>query len=167
MPLIGILSDTHGSLPEAAIDFFANCDEIWHAGDIGSLDILHKLSKISKTKAVYGNIDSQEIRLHVPELLVFEYASIKIMLKHIVGRPGKYTAETNNEINRIKPDILIAGHSHILNIRYDKKNKLLFINPGAAGKYGLHKQQSMVRLYIEKQKIKNIEIWDKSRNKAF
>ena len=167
MPLIGILSDTHGHLPEAASDFFNHCDEIWHAGDIGSIDILQNLSKISNTKAVFGNIDSHEIRLHVPELLVFEYASIKIMIKHIVGRPGKYTTETKDEIKRIKPDILIAGHSHILNIRYDKANQFLFINPGAAGKYGLHKQQTMVRLSIENQKIKNIEIWEKSRNKAF
>jgi len=167
MGYIGIISDTHGFVPEAASEFFRECDEIWHAGDIGDLEVLEQLTKICPVKAVYGNIDGREIRVHTSSLLVFEYCSLKIMLKHIVGRPGKYTPESREQIIRIKPAIVIAGHSHILAIKYDKSMKCLYINPGAEGKNGLHKAQTMVRIKIENNEIKNAEIWEKPRGKAF
>ncbi|MBN2730507.1 MAG: metallophosphoesterase family protein [Bacteroidales bacterium] len=167
MSFVGIISDTHGHVPDAATDFFKECTEIWHAGDIGDLKVLDSLAKICPVKAVYGNIDSHQIRAHTSPLLVFEYDSLKIMLKHIVGHPGKYNPESREQIMTIKPTIVVAGHSHILSIKYDKKMKCLFINPGAAGKYGLHKVQTMVRLRIDNGEIKNAEIWEKQRGKAF
>lgn len=167
MGQVGIISDTHGYVPEAAYDFFKNCNEIWHAGDIGNLKVLDQLAEICPVKAVYGNIDGKEIRARTSSLLVFEYELLKVMLKHIVGRPGKYNTESREQIEKIKPNIVVAGHSHILSIKYDDKMECLYINPGAAGKNGLHKAQTMVRLRIENGKIKNAEVWEKARGKTF
>ncbi|PLW94743.1 MAG: YfcE family phosphodiesterase [Marinilabiliales bacterium] len=167
MGQIGIISDTHGIVPDAVGEFFGECEEIWHAGDIGDLKVLEELAMICPVKAVYGNIDGREVRSRTSSLLVFEYDSLKIMLKHIVGRPGKYNAESKEQIEKIRPTIVVAGHSHILSIKYDEKMKCLYINPGAAGKNGLHKAQTMVRLRIEKSEIKDAEVWEKARVKAF
>lgn len=166
MALIGILSDTHGFVPENSEEFFAGCEEIWHAGDIGAESVLAKLTKIAPLRAVYGNIDDQMMRKTVREINIFQFENQKIIIKHITGYPGRYEPETKNLISKLKPNIVIGGHSHILKIQFDKKNNLLFINPGAAGKHGIHKQQTMVRLQIENGVIKNADIWELDRNKS-
>jgi hypothetical protein len=163
MSKIGILSDTHGFLPESASDFFANCDEIWHAGDIGSLSVLNSLRSIAQVRAVYGNIDGQDIRSVTKNYLVFNCSGKKILIKHIGGRPNAYTTETLEQIKKEQPDIFVCGHSHILLIQYNKIHNLLHINPGAAGKYGFHKSMTMIRFEISENNIKNMEIWEKPK----
>ena len=161
--LIGILSDTHGSLPNESRDFFKDCDEIWHAGDIGDIKILNELQEIAPTYAVYGNIDDSQIKQTTSEELFFQREGVKIYIKHIIGHPNKYQKDILTKLTEYRPDLVIAGHSHILQIIYDKKNKWLFINPGAAGKYGFHQKITLVKLKIENRKISNAQIFEKEK----
>ena len=59
---IGLISDTHGYLDERVFHHFKNCDEIWHAGDIGENDVLKRLQSFKPTQAVFGNIDSHQLQ---------------------------------------------------------------------------------------------------------
>jgi len=161
MVKIGLLSDTHGSLPEKWMDFFSDCDEIWHAGDIGNMIIADTLRNFKKLRAVFGNIDGVDIRREYPELHVFEIEKLKVVMIHIGGYPGKYQATARALIKKEKPGLFISGHSHILKVIYDRQNNLLHINPGAAGKYGMHHKITMVRFRIEDGKINNLEIFEK------
>ena len=161
--LIGILSDTHSSLPKESKDFFKDCDEIWHAGDIGDIKILNELQEIAPTYAVYGNIDDSQIKQTTSEELFFQREGVKIYIKHIIGHPNKYQKDILTKLTEYRPDLVIAGHSHILQIIYDKKNKWLFINPGAAGKYGFHQKITLVTIKIEKNKISNAQIFEKEK----
>ncbi len=161
--LIGILSDTHGSLPKELRDFFKDCDEIWHAGDIGSLEALKELKEIAPTYAVFGNIDDNQIKQITSEELFFQREGVKIYIKHIIGHPNKYQKDVLTKIIDYRPDLVIAGHSHILQIIYDKKYKWLFINPGAAGNYGFHKKITLVKIKIENSKISNAQIFEKEK----
>jgi len=163
MVQIGLLSDTHGSLPEKWMDFFGSCDEIWHAGDIGNMIVAETLSKCKTLRAVYGNIDGGDIRQEYPEFHLFEIEKLKVVMIHIGGYPGKYQATARALINAEKPGLFISGHSHILKVIYDLQNNLLHINPGAAGKYGMHHKITMVRFAIEDGKIINLEIFEKDR----
>jgi putative phosphoesterase len=166
MSKVGVLSDTHGILPEAYKTFFADCDEIWHAGDIGDIGVLEKLSALKPVKAVYGNIDGQKIRQFTSPYLFFNYGDVKVLLRHIAGRPGSYIPEARNQVEMLKPDILVCGHSHILLVKYDEKNNLLHVNSGAAGNSGFHKMITMLRFDIEGRSISNLEIWEKPRMKS-
>ncbi|MCK5171044.1 MAG: metallophosphoesterase family protein [Bacteroidales bacterium] len=164
MKKIGLLSDTHGHVNEKIINFFKECDEIWHAGDIGNIETADKISKLKPLKAVYGNIDGQEVRIVYPKIQSFICESVQVLMTHIGGYPGKYEKGMNELIKNVKPDIFISGHSHILKVIYDKKNDLLHINPGAAGKSGLHKYQTAVRFVIDGKKIKDLEVFEKNRS---
>jgi len=155
---IGLLSDTHAYWDEKYNLYFSDCDEIWHAGDIGSLEILEKLSQIKPVRAVYGNVDGQEIRKMVPKHLRFTIEDAPVWITHIGGYPGKYDKEIIPEIFAHPPKLLITGHSHILKVKYDKTLDLLHINPGAAGKYGFHKQRTLVRFDIDQGSFKNLEV---------
>ena len=161
--LIGILSDTHGNLPVESKDFFNDCDEIWHAGDIGDIKILNELRDIAPTYAVFGNIDDSKIKQSTSEELFFQREGVKIYIKHIIGHPNKYQKDILTKIIEYRPDLVIAGHSHILQIIYDKKYKWLFINPGAAGKYGCHQKITLVKIKIENNKISNAQIFEKEK----
>lgn len=164
MKRIGILSDTHGYLHPNAFEFFKDCDEIWHAGDIVDDFILDELQAIAPVvRAVYGNCDDWDIRREIPEVQVFECEKHKVAIKHIVGYPGKYFPEGFQLIKEEKPTILVAGHSHILKVMNDTKNNLLFINPGAAGHYGIHTRLTMLRLQINGKNISNLEIYDEPK----
>lgn len=163
MVKIGLLSDTHSSLPEKWTEFFRNCDEIWHAGDIGNILVADTLKKFKMLRAVYGNIDGAEIRIEFPESLVFEIEKLKVVMIHIGGYPGKYQATARALIKAEKPGLFISGHSHILKVIYDQQNNLLHINPGAAGKYGMHQKITMLRFVIDDGKIKNLEVFEKDR----
>jgi len=163
MVQIGLLSDTHGSLPDKWMEFFGNCNEIWHAGDIGTLVVADKLKNFKTLRAVYGNIDGSNLRLEYPEIQVFEIEKLKVVMIHIGGYPEKYQAAANALIKIEKPGLFISGHSHILKVIFDRKNQLLHINPGAAGKYGMHHKITMVRFAIEDGNIKNLEIFEKDR----
>lgn len=151
MPLIhiGLLSDTHGYLDERLFDYFAACDEIWHAGDIGSVQVAERLSAFKPLRAVYGNIDSADLRNLYPENQVFECGQLKIWMTHIGGYPPKYTAALKKQLVTIRPDVFICGHSHILKVLPDAERHLLHLNPGAAGHEGFHTVRTALRFAVD------------------
>ena len=155
---IGLISDTHGHFEPRIATYFKEVDEIWHAGDIGKIEVLEELVKIKPVKAVYGNIDGQEIRNVCPEYLSFTKEGVSVLLIHIAGAIGKYNPQVNRLLKNYHPKVLICGHSHILKVAPDKKNNLLHINPGAAGTYGFHKTKTLLRFTLEKGEIKNLEV---------
>ncbi len=163
MTRIGLLSDTHGSFPESAADFFSGCSQIWHAGDIGSVSVLDDLRKFAEVKAVYGNIDDHDLRLQCPEVFIDKIEDTKLAMIHIGGYPGRYSPEARRIIAKEYPAIFISGHSHILKVIYDKKHNLLHLNPGAAGNSGFHNVITMMRFDIDGKEIKNLEIFEKTR----
>jgi uncharacterized protein len=163
MTKIGLLSDTHGRFPENIRDFFASCDEIWHAGDIGSVHVAGLLAEFKPLRAVYGNIDGHEIRLSFPEINLFAVEKVKVAIMHIGGYPGRYEKKAKELIIKEKPGLFVSGHSHILKVMYDPVYNLLHINPGAAGNSGLHRKITMVRFRIDGDKISDLEVFEKDR----
>ena len=158
MKKILLLSDTHGHLDDKIVKYVNQADEVWHAGDIGKKEIINYLTEIKPLKAVFGNIDDKEIRLITKEFLYFNYEKNKVLITHIAGYPGKYNKNVNRLISIYKPNILVCGHSHILKVMYDKKNKHLHLNPGAAGISGFHNIRTMLRFKLDSDKIKELEI---------
>ena len=163
MKKILLLSDTHGHVDDHMMKYVKESDEVWHAGDIGTTQVTDTISSLKPLRAVFGNIDNHELRLSFPKELLFGCEDINIYMTHIGGRPGRYAKGISEKIKSIKPKIFICGHSHILKIKYDKVNQLLFINPGAIGKHGFHKVRTMVRFEIEKSDIKNMEVIEVKR----
>ena len=163
---IGLLSDTHNFLDPMVLEHFKNCDEIWHAGDFGTIEIAEKLkSSLNNTnglkpmlKGVYGNIDGYDVRSVYPEQIVFYCEDVKVMIRHIGGYPPRYNPETKRELLIHQPQLFISGHSHILKIMYDEKLNCLHMNPGAAGKHGWHKIQTLIRFVIDGKEIKDCEV---------
>ena len=158
MKKIGIISDTHGFINQQIINIFKDCDEIWHAGDIGFNNTIENFIKHHHVTAVYGNIDGQQIRAIYPKIQRFKCENIKVLMTHIGGYPNRYKKEIETEIQSFNPDVYICGHSHILKIMYDSKYKLIHINPGAAGKEGFHNKRTIVLLSIENTKIHDIKV---------
>lgn len=158
MTKIGLLSDTHGYWDERYLQYFEPCDQIWHAGDIGSLAIAERLNSFRPFKAVYGNIDGQDIRKLFPEINRFTIDEADVLMKHIGGYPGKYDISIRNILQENPPTLFISGHSHILKVMYDKKLNLLHINPGAAGKYGYHTIRTLIRFTIDKGNFSQLEV---------
>ncbi|MDD5570930.1 MAG: metallophosphoesterase family protein [Bacteroidales bacterium] len=158
MRKIGLLSDTHSFLHSKIFEYFAECDEIWHAGDIGNIKIADELNKFKPLKAVYGNADGQDVRIVYPQFQNFKCEECKVLMTHIGGYPGRYDAKVRELILAQKPNLLVVGHSHILKVFYDKKYNLLHVNPGACGNYGFHLVKTIVRFNIEGERIKNFEI---------
>lgn len=155
---IGLLSDTHGYFPERVFEYFKDCDEIWHAGDIGSVEVLEKLRAFKPTRAVWGNIDGQEVRKITVKDALFFSEKVKVFMTHIGGYPGRYNKEVYVELLKHKPQLFICGHSHILKVQYDQKLKLLHINPGACGNHGWHKVLTIVRFEITDDRIHGLEV---------
>lgn len=155
---IGLLSDTHGYWDERYLKHFESCDEIWHAGDIGSLELAERLATFRPFRAVYGNIDGQDIRIRYPESNRFTADGADVLMKHIGGYPGKYDPSIRGQILIHPPKLFISGHSHILKIKYDKTLGLLHINPGAAGKYGFHTVRTLVRFTINEGNFYDLEV---------
>lgn len=145
------------------LEWFSGVDEVWHAGDIGSVKVLETLRRFKPLRAVYGNIDGQDIRASLPHDQVFHCGGIKVWITHIGGYPGKYEKRVREELPVLKPGLLICGHSHILKVMYDKKNGVMHMNPGAAGRSGLHKVRTALRFGIKKGKILNLEVLELSR----
>lgn len=158
MTRIGLLSDTHGFLDEKCFEYFESCDEIWHAGDIGSLEVAEKLAAFRPFRAVYGNIDGQAIRKLYPLVNRFTLDGAEVLMKHIGGYPGKYDPSIIGSLMTRPPQLFISGHSHILKVKYDKTLGLLHINPGAAGKSGFHKVRTLVRFAIDQGTFKDLEV---------
>ena len=164
MTKIGLLSDTHGWIFPSVYEFFKDCDEIWHAGDIGGTDVARCLSSFKPLKAVYGNIDDYRVRQMFPKIQIFTVENVKVMMTHIGGYPGHYEPGIKELIIKEKPNIFISGHSHILKVMNDHKLNLLHINPGAAGNSGFHRVVTMVRFQIDGSEIQKMEVYEKSRN---
>ena len=163
MKRIGLISDTHNYLDEAVFKHFDKCDEIWHAGDFGSVMIADALKKFKPLRGIYGNIDGKDIRSEFPEVLKFTCEEVKVLMIHIGGYPGRYSPLAKAEILADNPKIFISGHSHILKIMYDKKFQCLHMNPGAAGKQGWHKVRTLIRFDIDGTDIKNCEVIELGR----
>ncbi len=155
---IGLLSDTHSHMDEGILTSLAECDEIWHAGDIGSVEVVGQLQALKPLRAVYGNIDGYPIRQMYPEHLRFEYEGLQVLMTHIGGYPGKYAPRIRQMLTANPPGLFICGHSHILKVIPDSNLHLLHINPGACGKEGFHKVRTLVRFTIKAGKIENLEV---------
>jgi putative phosphoesterase len=160
---IGILSDTHGYLHPRVVDFFAGVDEIWHAGDMGDFSVARQLRELKPLRAVHGNIDGRDVRIEFPEIQIFQVEKVKVMITHIGGYPGRYNPKVRHLIEKEKPKLFVCGHSHILKVLYDKHYEMLTINPGSAGKYGMHKSITAVRLIIEGDIMHDLEVIDVPR----
>ena len=163
MTTIGLLSDTHNYLDDAVFHHFKDCDEIWHAGDIGSAPVAEKLASFKPFKAVYGNIDGYDIRSVYPESLRFTCEKVNVFMIHIGGYPGKYHPQVKKELKEHPTQLFICGHSHILKIMYDQSYECLHINPGAAGKQGWHKVRTLVRFSIDQKEIKDCVVIELER----
>lgn len=156
---IGLLSDTHSFLDEKFFEYFNEVDEIWHAGDIGDLAVADRLEGFKPFRAVYGNIDGGQLRVRYPENQLFTMEGVSVWMTHIGGYPPGYNVQTRLKIKELNPKLFICGHSHILKIMPDTKRPgSLCINPGAAGKYGLHHEKTMVRFELKAGRIQNLDV---------
>ena len=160
MKRIGLLSDTHGHLHERLFNFFEGVDEIWHAGDFGTIEVSDQLAAFKPLRGVYGNIDGQDIRIVHPLHQQFRCEETNVWMTHIGGYPGRYEQYVKPGIFTNPPNLFISGHSHILKVIFDKKLNLLHINPGAAGYVGFHKMMTAVRFEIHEKDIRNLEVWE-------
>jgi putative phosphoesterase len=158
MKRILLLSDTHSHIDDRILEYAAKSDEVWHCGDFGSYEVLHALEELKPLRGVFGNIDNDKIRKCVPEVNRFICEDVEVLMIHIGGYPGKYTAAARKEISEGAPKLFISGHSHILKAMYDDKNKLLHLNPGACGKEGWHRMRTMMRFEIDGSEITRLEI---------
>lgn len=158
MKRIGLISDTHGYFHPKLEKLFAQCDEIWHAGDVGNYEVIEQLEKLKPLKGVYGNIDGQTVRTRFPKNLRFTCEGVDVWITHIGGYPNRYNQEIRAEITNNPPKLFICGHSHILRVMYDEKLQLLHINPGAAGQQGFHKVKTIVRFTLDNNEIKDLEV---------
>ena len=158
MTRIGLISDTHNFLDEAVFKHFAQCDEIWHAGDFGTAAIADQLKAFKPLRGVYGNIDGYDIRSDYPEQLRFTCEQVSVMMVHIGGYPGRYAPGVKQELLAHPAQLFISGHSHILKVMYDDKLKCLHMNPGAAGKTGWHKVRTLIRFVIDGKDMKQCEV---------
>ena len=155
---IGVMSDTHGWVDPAVYEHFAGVDEIWHAGDAGNYDVITELETFKPLRAVWGNIDGFDVRKATKEYLFFTAGSKKVLLIHIGGYPGHYAPRAMELISSLNPDIFICGHSHIVKVMHDKARGMLCINPGAAGRTGIHKVMTLLRFSIEGDNIGDMEV---------
>ena len=158
MKKILLLSDTHGFINDQILKFVKLADEVWHAGDIGDIKVTDTIKNLKPLRAVFGNIDNSEIRVEFPLNNRFSIEGVNVWMTHIGGYPNRYNASIKEEIHKSPPDVFICGHSHILKVMPDKKLNLLHLNPGAAGKHGLHQVRTMLRFEINDSNVENLEI---------
>jgi hypothetical protein len=158
MKRIGLLSDTHGWWDERYAKHFAECDEIWHAGDIGSMLLVERLQEIAPLRAVYGNIDGGDVRRMFTEVYRFRCEEVEVVMTHIGGYPGHYSPYIYKKLVSNPPQLFISGHSHILKVMYDKQLGCLHINPGAAGIQGFQTVRTLVRFTVDGMEIKDLEV---------
>jgi hypothetical protein len=146
-------------LDQKIFQYFKDCDEVWHAGDIGDIGLIKQIQDFKITRAVFGNIDGKELRAILNPELIFELEGLRIWITHIAGYPPRYTPAVKSRIKNIKPNLLICGHSHILRIMSDKNlENFIYMNPGAAGWQGFHKVRTLVRFSIAEKLIKDVQV---------
>lgn len=158
-----LLSDTHSYLDPSVLPHCTECDEIWHAGDIGDTAVVdalqsRSLSGLKPLRAVFGNIDDRDLQSRFPEDLWFDCEGLKIWMTHIGGTPPNYNPRVKKILSERVPDVFICGHSHILKVKKDKKLNFLYVNPGAAGNHGFHIMKTIIRMEIVDAKIKKLEV---------
>ena len=165
MKRIGLFSDTHGYLDPLILEHFKMCDEIWHAGDFGTIQLVDDMRRSFQElgvnpliRGVFGNIDGFDIRSEFSEKLFFTCEEVRVMMQHIGGYPGRYSIGVKDLIQQNNIQLFISGHSHILKVMYDDKNRCLHMNPGAAGKHGWHKVRTILRFVIDGSDIKDCEV---------
>lgn len=164
MKRIGLLSDTHSHWDERYEHYFSECDEVWHAGDFGNIEIADKLREIKHgdnniiLRGVHGNIDGDIVRREFPEVLRFKCEEVEVLMKHIGGYPGRYDRSIYWQLTHKPPQLFISGHSHILKVMYDRLYGFLHVNPGAAGLYGQQPVRTLVRFTIDGKDIKDLVI---------
>lgn len=163
MTRIGVLSDTHGLLDKRVLEHFKDVDEIWHAGDIGSAEVLHALREFKPTRAVFGNMDGGEVRYSLSEFYRFRVEDVNVLMTHIGGYPGHYNPWLIPMFQKETPDLFVCGHSHILKVQFDPVYKFLTMNPGAAGIQGWQPCQTLLRFTIDGKKIDNLEVIELER----
>lgn len=157
MKRIGLISDTHGYIDDRICKYFEQCDEIWHAGDIGKFEVLDRLEEIAPVRAVYGNIDGNRFRQELPLERRFVLEGVDVYMIHIGGKPYVYDYRIREKLKVNTPQLFICGHSHICKVQMDKRLKMLYMNPGAAGKHGFHKVRTILRFILEKGQIHSLE----------
>lgn len=160
MTRIGLMSDTHSFLDEKVYKYFAECDEIWHAGDIGSIELADKMEAFKPFRAVYGNIDNADLRRRYPLDLRFVCDGLDVWMTHIGGYPKRYSKRVREQMPFNPPKLFISGHSHILKVMPDNQFGLLHINPGACGNHGFHQMKTLVRFSIDNGEILNLEVME-------
>lgn len=158
MKRIGILSDTHGTFDDSLRTFLGGVDEIWHAGDIGSIELADAIAAFKPLRAVSGNIDGGLTRRVYPDFLAFRCEEVDVLMTHIGGYPRHYDPRAVAKIQAVRPKLFIAGHSHILKVIYDPVYDLLHINPGAAGDFGFHKVRTAVRMVVDGAEMRDMEV---------
>lgn len=159
MKLIGILSDTHSYWDVRFAEHFKDCDEVWHAGDIGNPGVLDRLTAIvPEVRSVYGNIDGGQLRINLKPLEIFEVEGVRVMLTHIGGYPGKYAPGIRDRIELYRPKIMVCGHSHILRVIPDRRLGCVTINPGAAGTQGWQRVRTLLRLTLDAGTIAGCQV---------
>jgi putative phosphoesterase len=158
MKKILLISDTHSYLDPALMKHIEEADEVWHAGDIGSLDVTDRIKTIKPLRAVYGNIDDANARNEFPKNLVFVCEGLKVFITHICGQPTNYLKEVKDIMAAEKPKLFICGHSHILKVMYQQQYKLLHMNPGACGQHGFHQVKTVLRFVVDQGEIKDLAI---------
>ncbi len=157
--IIGLLSDTHGFLDERVYGHFGDCDQIWHAGDVGDVVIFNKLAAFKPLQAVYGNVDGREVRSGWPEDARFTCEGLRVWMTHIGGYPPRYNPQVLRVLRADPPDIFVCGHTHILRVMADPKlNNLLYLNPGAAGHHGFHKVRTLLKFEINSGKVQHMRV---------
>jgi putative phosphoesterase len=165
MRRIGVISDTHNCFDEPLCEFLRDVDEIWHAGDIGSIELADEIAAFKPLRAVYGNIDGGDTRYTYSDFTYFQVEEVTVLMTHIGGYPRHYSPQALARIQRAHPKIFVAGHSHILRVEYDKVYDMLHINPGAAGTYGFHKVRTALRFTIDGSDIRDMELWELERQR--
>ena len=155
---IGLLSDTHGYLDPKVFEHFRDCDEIWHAGDIGESSVADSLEKFKPLRAVFGNVDDKDLQIRFPEDLKFDCEGMSIWMTHIGGAPPNYNPRVKKGLQLKIPSVFICGHSHILRVKKDERLNMLYVNPGAAGNHGFHTMKTLIRMEIAEAKIKKMEV---------
>lgn len=158
MKKIGLISDNHSYYNEELLTHLSDCDEIWHAGDIGSLESIAPLVDLATFRGVYGNIDTQDVRAEYPLNQIFMCEGIKVLMTHIGGYPGKYKTRVSKLLDQERPNLYICGHSHICKVLPDHNRQLLHMNPGAYGHHGFHAVRTILRFEINDIKIQNLRV---------
>jgi uncharacterized protein len=163
MKKIALISDSHGHLDSGILDHLKEADEIWHAGDIGDIEVLNILPSGKQIRVITGNIDDQQARLVFPEELVFVSEGVKVLMLHIGGKPPGYSKGVKERIRAVSPHLFVCGHSHICKVEFDKNHNCLYMNPGAVGHQGFHVMRTMLLFELENGKIKNLRVVELGR----